>query len=306
MPGIRRWANGVVERPTVRLGLLGISIVGYAVCLQSLLAHGIYGYGGAGGGDVFAYWTAARHFLDGQPLYAVGVGGPAAFLYPPLFVQVIAPLGLLPFPIAVWTWRAMELLCLRVAVGSWRNAGLAMFYLPVIAELDAGNVHLAIAAVVALAMRGHAAWLGPGAVLKFASLAAIPVGLRADTRGTMTGLALGILAVALSVVLAAQLWRDYVAFMVAIPDQDYSWYDLGRSIPILPRLIVAGAVGIGAMRWRRLAGLAATLALPVLWFHGLAVMVAALSPLPHGTFGRSDAADAFGRVGTLFPEEKPA
>ena len=116
------------ERPTIRIGIAGLSAIGYILCVEALLHHGIYTADGAGAGDVFAYWTAGRHLIEGGPIYGAGVGGYAAFLYPPPFAQLFAAFALLPFPVAVWAWRGIEIVCLRVAVGSWRSAGLALLF----------------------------------------------------------------------------------------------------------------------------------------------------------------------------------
>src|SRR5215207_7113314 len=149
--------EAVADRPTTGILLVGVSIVGYVLCLQALLAHGILQAGGEGGGDVFAYWTAGGNLRSGAPVYGAGVGGYAAFLYPPPLAQLFVPLSALPFPVATWIWRSVELVALRIAVGSWRNVGIAMLvWPPVIAELDEANVHLLVAAAVAAAIRGDA------------------------------------------------------------------------------------------------------------------------------------------------------
>ncbi len=271
----------------VRLVLAGLSAIGYFLCLQALLHHGILNHGGAGGGDVFAYWTAGANVLAGAPVYGPGVGGYAAFLYLPPLAQLFAPLSLLPFPVAVWGWRLVELAGLRVAVGSWRNTGIAMLlWPPVISELDAGNVHLLIAAAVAMAIRGSSVTLVPAALTKFASLAALPIGLRDDPRGLARGLAVAAAIVLVSFVLAPGLWFDYARFITTVSTFDSGWYNLGASVPLWLRLALAAAAAIAALRWGWLAAVAATLALPVLWFHGLSTLVAiAARPGDRAPFG---------------------
>src|SRR5829696_5097291 len=83
----RRW-EAFADRPTSRVLLVGLSIIGYVLCLQALLTHGIVKAGGEGGGDVFAYWTAGGSLRAGMPVYGAGVGGYAAFLYPPPLAQL--------------------------------------------------------------------------------------------------------------------------------------------------------------------------------------------------------------------------
>jgi hypothetical protein len=272
---------------------VGLSVVGYVFGLRALLDHGILTAGGAGGGDVFAYWTAGRHILDGQPVYGAGVGGYASFLYPPPLAQGFAPLALLPFPVATWIWRAVDLACLRIAVGSWRSAGVALIALPpVLAEIDAGNVHLLIAAAVAMAIRGDARALGPVALTKFASLAAVPMGWRGDRRGLLIGVATAAAILVGSFALAPDLWVAYARFLPSVPNQSDSWYNLGATVPLALRLGAAAALSLAAVRWARLAAVAATLAVPVLWFHSLSILVAAVSkPRRISVTARHDAID---------------
>ncbi len=259
-----------------------LAIMGFAYGFLVLIQQGILSSGGSGGIDTLAYWTAGSRILNGGELYGSGVGQMAAFLYPPLFAQAISAFSLLPFPVAVWMWRGVELLCLRVAVGSWRACGIViLIFPPVLAELHAGNVHLVIAAAVACAIRGEGRLLVPTVLTKFACLAALPAGLCRDPRGIALGTMVAGLAVSCSVAVAPALWFDYVHFLTAARPEAYGWYDIGASVPLSLRLGAAGVLALAATRWARLAAMAATLALPVLWFDGLSVAVAAVArPAP--------------------------
>lgn len=262
-----------------RLLFAGLSAVGYALTAEALLLHGILGSGGAGGGDVFAYWTSGRHVIDGEPLYGPGVGGYAAFLYPPPLAQLFAILAWLPFPVVVWGWRMVELGCVRIAVGSWRRVGIALLaWPPIIAELDAGNVHLLVAAAVAMMIRGDSRFLVPAALTKFASLAALPAGLRRDPGGLARGVVIAGGIVLVSFTLSPNLWYQYATFLPSVSGGDSGWYNLGAFVPLWLRLAVAAAFALAAVRWVRLSAIAATLAFPVLWFHGLSALVALAAP----------------------------
>jgi hypothetical protein len=82
----------------------------------------------------------------------------------------------------------------------------------------------------------------------------------------------------LSLILAPDLWREYVKTMV-----DNLFFDRGRPYPIpipLPiRLLVATAVVVYGARTNRrwLVPVAATIALPIIWWHGLSMLVAAVA-----------------------------
>lgn len=267
--------GSIMTRPTIVLALASISIIGYLLLLKALVDHGIYSAGGEGAGDTFAYWVAGNNVRMDLPVYSAGVGGYAAFLYPPVLAQLMAPLSVLPFPLVVWLWRAAELVCLRIAVGSWRNGGFALLlWPPLIAEIDAGNVHLMIAASVAMAIRGDGRAVIPVALTKFASLAAVPMAWRIDRRGVLLGGLAAVAIVAVSFALEPGLWWAYVEFLPKVPRMDSAPYNIGAGIPLILRLSAAALFAVLAVRWRVLSALAATLALPVLWFHGLSVLVA--------------------------------
>ena len=262
----------------VNLVLAGLSLIGYLLCLRALLGHGILHHGGAGAGDLIAYWTAGANLLAGEPVYGPGVGGYAAFLYLPPLAQLFALPSQLPFPVVVWLWRGVMLFGLRVTVGSWRGAGIAMLlWPPVISELDAGNVHLIMAAAVAMMIRGQGMWLLPAALTKFATVVAIPVALRDDPRGLLRGAGIAGVIVLVSFALSPALWFDYARFITGVTTLDSGWFNLGSFVPLPLRIGLAAAAVIAALRWTRMLAVAATLALPVLWFHGLSMLVAVVA-----------------------------
>src|SRR5487761_2193795 len=142
---LRSALGAAFASPRVRAILLAGSGLGFLLGFWTLVGHGITSLGGAGAIDTLAYWTAGRSLLAGRQVYGILEGELAAYVYPPIFAQLVAPFSALPLDVFVWAWRGLELGCLRVAGCSWRNAGLAiLFWPPVIAELDAGNVHLVI------------------------------------------------------------------------------------------------------------------------------------------------------------------
>jgi len=268
-----------------RLLVGGLAAFGFVFAAQVVVGHGIQGEGGLGGIDAIAYWSAAGRAWRGESLYQPGsfVGAFAAYQYPPPFAQLLAPFSILPLPAFVWAWRAVELVCLRVAVGSWVRAGLALLlWPPVIAELDAGNIHVVMAAVVALAMRGFAATVGPAFLMKFASWPLLPVGLVLDRSRTLVGAGIALGVVGISWVLAPSVWQDY-ASLISTAKAPEGWYNVLEGIPVLLRLAVAGVLGLASVRYIRLAPIAVTLAYPVVWFHGLATLVAVATVLPART-----------------------
>lgn len=281
----------LTARPRLAQAISLALIVISGVTMVALLGRGAVPNDG-GGIDGYAYWNAGHQVLIGAPLYGGSSGDLASYLYPPLFAQLMAPFSLLPFVLFLWLWRAIEIACLRYVMGSWRAAGLSLLlWWPVFVELDIANVNLLIAAAVAATIRGDARALLPSALTKFASLAALPAALRSDRRGVLLGVAVASLACAFSVALAPATWADYLRFLGnAAQPVGTDWHNVGALIWTPLRLGLAVAVALAAWRWRRLAAVAVTLAMPVLWFHGLVVLLAAWAR-PGGGSGWDPARD---------------
>ncbi len=255
---------------------VGLGIVGYVYLGRVLLVNGIQDAGGLGGIDAIAYWTAAGHVLRGEPLYAIGSFEFGAFQYPPPFAQVLAPAALLPMPAFVWAWRAVELVGLRLATGGWARSGIAILvFPPVMAELDAGNVHLVMAGITALAMRGVAGLEGPAMLLKAASWPLAPLAWVRDRSRLLAGGAVLLLVMSVSIVIAPVAWNDYLGFLrsAATP----LGYNVLAVVPTPLRLLLAGAFALAAVRWVRLAPIAVTLAYPVVWFDALSTLTAVVA-----------------------------
>jgi hypothetical protein len=127
--------------------------------------------------DTHAYWLAARHLLDGSPLYVrADYSSLGIYTYPPIFAQLFAPAALLPELLVAWIWRIATVLCLRYLVGSWKATIVACAFIPVLTELSLGNVTLPIAVVLMWALRDRrGAYLLPwAAALKFGPALLVP------------------------------------------------------------------------------------------------------------------------------------
>ena len=136
--------------PTVRravrdgLGLAGLAFFAYLFLV-------VAGRAGTFGFDAYAYWSVQM----ADP-YAVPAGTFGAFTYSPVIARLVAPFHLLPWPTFIWLWTAV-LLATAIWLG-WRQALLVLAFPPVALELYHGNVHLLIAAAIALGFRYPATW----------------------------------------------------------------------------------------------------------------------------------------------------
>jgi hypothetical protein len=238
--------------------------------------------------DTYAYWLAARHILSGEPLYAPALIWTAgAYKYPPIFAQLVLPIGLLPQAPVDWVWRIFGLMCLRYMCGSWKLVVLAALQWPVMMELGYGNVTLQLGAVALWSFHDkRALYLLPWfAGMKFGPALLLPYfwATRPQTRRPIViGCAVFAAACLASFLAAPGLWWDYV--------DTFGWeassqMQAGYVYAIVPnhggadlaiRFAIGAVVMLAAIRWRLdwLAFIAATVTMPIFSLTRLAVLVA--------------------------------
>jgi hypothetical protein len=237
--------------------------------------------------DTHAYWLAGRNILDGTTLYKpASVSDLGAYKYPPVYAQLFVPLALLPDLLVAWIWRIGGLLCLRYIVGSWKAAVVACAFLPVMVELDLGNVTLQIAALLLFALRDRrGAYLLPWAVaLKFGPALIVPYlwfHMPDSRRPLLAGTAVFAVACLASFVVAPGEWVGYVS---TFGWENSSIMSAPQVIAIVPswggldfaiRFGIAGVVALLAAYWRRgwLAYAAASITCPILAWTRFAPLV---------------------------------
>ena len=255
-------------RRAVRDGavLAGLLFAGYLFVVVAPAA-------GTVGFDAFAYWN-----VNPADPYEIGVGGLGAFNYSPPIARLFGPFGALEWPTFLWLWLAL-LLGNVLWLG---RRGVRILWLlalpPVALEIYHGNIHLWIAAAIALGFRYPWTWgfvlltkVTPGVGLLWFAV-------RREWRAL--GIALGVtgVIVAVSLVLQGQLWIDWVDFLRSTPEGG-SVAQFQIPIPLWLRLPAAAVLVVwGARTDRRwTVVVAATLALPVLWVSGLAICAALAS-----------------------------
>ena len=122
--------------------------------------------------DEHAYWLAGQRLLSGAPLYdpAATSVTPYAYWYPPPLAQLMAPVSaLLPSEPFSWAWTGLLLACLLWLGRGRPLVALALVaFLPVAVELWFRNVHLVLAAIVALAILRWPWMFAVGAIVKLA------------------------------------------------------------------------------------------------------------------------------------------
>ena len=251
-----RWVGppGFTHGRALRDGLViaGLLFAGYLFIIVGPAARTV-------GFDAFSYWA-----VDLAHPYARVAGELGAFPYSPIAARLFAPAGLLSWPAFWWLWSAL-LLGTALWLG-WRQALLVLAFPPVAMELYHGNIHLLIAAAIALGIRYPAAW-----AFVLVSKVTPGVGLiwfvvRREWRHL--GIALGVTAilVAISLVIDGRLWREWIVDgLLPVVNGPSQQFYIG--IPLLIRLPAAALLVAWGARTDRTWTIpaSAALALPILW-----------------------------------------
>jgi len=172
-------------RRAIPIGLAVSSLVLYIAVLA-----------GSGHQDLDAYLSAGRDLLAGRPLYDAFLHHPfpdptlrPAYIYPPVFAVLIAPLTWLPRVVAGWTWllamQAALALSITVMVrylnppwaARWVALVLTFTFFPLLVDVAQGQTNLLVVALLVLGvvgiLRGQSqagAWLGVAAAIKITPL----------------------------------------------------------------------------------------------------------------------------------------
>ena len=257
-------------RHAVSDGLIiaGLLFAGY-LFLVVAPAAGTFGF------DAYAYWS-----VNPADPYAATAGALGAFTYSPAIAYLFGPFGSLPFWQFLWLWTAV-----LVGTAIWLGGRpvrpiLAVFAFPPVAlELYHGNVHLLMAAAIALGFRYPAAWsfviltkVTPGVGLAWFAV-------RREWRPL--AIALGVTALIAGVTFVANpaAWQSWITDSLGATATGAPLNQFSLPVPLWIRVALALVVVTwGARTDRRwTVPVAATIALPVLWPSGLAILAAVIT-----------------------------
>jgi hypothetical protein len=223
------------------------------------------------GYDAYSYWfddLAERYSIASRGIYELG-----AFRYAPPIGALFSWFVLLPWWLYLWLWSA-----LLVGTVIWIGGRATPYLLalpPVALELYHGNVHLLMAVAIVLGFRHPAAW-------SFVLLTKVTPGIgllwfavRREWRPLLIAIGATVAIVAVSYVATPMLWGDWLQTLELSASRPA---DLSIPPPLIVRLPAAALLVIWGARTDRAwsVGIAAMLALPNLWPHGLAVGIAAV------------------------------
>jgi hypothetical protein len=213
-----------------------------------------------------------------------------AYLYAPVFSQVIEPLRSLGWDGFRTVWRAGEIAALVGMTGPL--SGPLLLVNPVLLEVNIGNIHLLMAAAIVAGFRWPALWsfvlltkITPGVGLLWFAV-------RREWRSLAIALGATAAIAAASFVADPSVWFDWLRALTF--QHDPTDTDLFTNAPLVLRILfAAGLVIWGAKRNQRWTVLvAALIALPVVWTFAV-VMLVGLAPLLR-TSDSSRGSSAFG------------
>jgi Glycosyltransferase family 87 len=221
--------------------------------------------------DAHAYWAA-------DPLDPYNFGAlytQDAYFYSPAFTQALGPLHALPWPAFAALWTALLTVVLAWLGGRWFGYVVIIPFVAI--EMAMGNVHVLIAAAIVVGFRWPAAW-------SFILLTKVTPGVGLvwfAVRREWRSLAIAAVAtagvVAVSYAIAPGAWADWIGVLRATESSTYRESTPFDFIPLPVRVTLAAILvawaGLTDRRW--VVPVAATLALPVVYINGLAVLVAA-------------------------------
>jgi hypothetical protein len=244
--------------------LAGLLLLGY-LFLVVAPALGTFGF------DAFAYWA-----VDIADPYVVPVGGLGAFTYTPVAARLFSPAGALEWYSFLWLWSAV-LLATALWLGGRRFLWVLAFP-PVALELYHGNIHLLLAAMIVLGFRYPAFWVFGIFTKVTPGVGLVWFLVRREWRNLGIVLVLTAAIMAVSLLVDGQLWPEWIRYAISAESGDQV-QQAQVPIPLLVRLPMAALiVAWGARTDRRWAvPVGVTLALPVLWPSGFAVLAACLA-----------------------------
>ncbi len=240
----------------------GLTFLAYTFLVQGPVSH-------IAGADAFAYWSVGL----ADPYHAP-VGEFGAFTYSPPIAAIAGIASLLPWRVFLTLWTVL-LLTVTVWLGG-RRALLVLAFPPVVIELYYGNINLLLAAAIVVGMTRPWSWAFVLLTKPTCGVGLLWFAARREWQSLAIAVGATLAIAGTSMVLLPGAWHDWIRLL--LDSAQHPPTDAWLPVPIWLRLPIAGALVWWGARSDRpwTVAAAATIALPVIWFAGLAILVAAL------------------------------
>lgn len=230
--------------------------------------------------DAFTYWSAPYE----DPYSGPQLGHPGAYLYPPPFLQALAPLRLLPWEAFHALWVVLGIGALVFLVGPI-GAALAITFLPfVFRDLLVGNIHLMLAAALVLAFRWPALWAFPILTKVTPGIGVLWFAARSEWRQLTVAIGVTVGIAVASFFIDAALWEAWLARMREDSGTAGSPYLLILAIRAVVAMAIVVYAGWTGRAW--LIPVAVLASLPILWPDSLALLLACFTLIGRQSDGR--------------------
>lgn len=263
--------------------------VSAGICLQVLV---LYTMSGGDPVDALSYWQTD----PGNP-YPLGKTE-FQFGYSPVIAQLWAPLFRLPFEVFAFIFRAFEVVGLVLLAGPL--AGVLVFTPPVASEINAANINFTLGVIMVLGFRWPALWAIPLLTKPSMGVGLLWFLVRGEWRKAAIPIAIAGAIAAVSFVFDPKLWFDWVQWIrtgtLPVGEWPYPW-------PIWARLPFSLALVIWGARTNRpwTVAVAASFALPRLYFQSPAILVSVIPLIPRLGRALTPWMRRLGRLDDLLP-----
>jgi alpha-1,2-mannosyltransferase len=282
------------------LPVIAVGVFALLVGVTLAVAGDTLGY------DFLAYHAAAERVLDGKPAYDTSfeaAGGFGLFYYPPTFIPLVLPFGLLSAEMATWAWIGLLVVAFLAGVAvlpvsaqvRWLTVLLAGLSWPFLYATKLGQVGPLLFLLFAVGWRwmeqplalgvsgglGAAIKIQPGLVLAWAVLT------RRWTAAVIGALVLVVLALLATLLAGAASWSDFLVLVGRVSDPittEHNFtpgavaYQAGMSadtatlVQWASMAFVGAVFVVAALRWPAVpsylvAVIASQLLSPILWDH---------------------------------------
>jgi len=226
--------------------------------------------------DLHAYWMTrfGFNYAASNP-FAIG-----AYLYAPVFAQVISPLTAMSFPLFSGIWTLIIVLTYVWLTGRWAMPFL--FSIAVALEIYLGQIDILIAAAIVIGFRYPAAWAFPLLTKVAPGIGLFWFVFRGEWRKLAIALATTVAIAAISAFFTPYDWKSWFDFLASSFSQPHPITGDYLTIPYVLRIPVAiGVIAWGARTdryWTVPVGV--LIGMPILWVNMFSLLIGVI-PLRH-------------------------
>lgn len=226
--------------------------------------------------DLHAYWMTrfGISYAASDP-YMIG-----AYLYSPVFAQVLTPLTAMSFPLFAGIWTLLLVVTYVWLTGRWAMPFL--FSIAVALELYLGQIDILIAAAIVVGFRYPAVWAFPLLTKVAPGIGLVWFVVRREWRNLAIALAATVAIASVSAFFSPTAWKGWFDFLLSSAGQSPTIKGDYLAIPYLLRLPIAvGVIAWGARTdryWTVPVGV--LIGMPILWVNMFSLLIAVI-PLRH-------------------------